>query len=165
MISERSVRFTMVKTLVSRVVARSSALHPGARGGAGGGAPRRTGQALVEFALIAPLLVLILGMIVDFGFGFSTAMDVVKTAESAALSGAGKNLPDSAVKSLTTALLRSHRLNPALATITVTHPIVESLDTVRVDIAYNFVPFTPPIQAALGPTYKLRFGAVYAKSL
>lgn len=40
-------------------------------------ANRRTGQALVELALTAPLLVMFLGVIIDFGLGFHTMINIL----------------------------------------------------------------------------------------
>lgn len=34
-------------------------------------------QALVELALVAPLLVIILGMIIDFGLGFHAMVNIM----------------------------------------------------------------------------------------
>lgn len=121
------------------------------------------GQALVEFALVCPLLVLILGMMIDLGLGYYTSGDLEKAAKDAASSGAAKNLDDPSVMSLVSATLRTYKLDPTRATITVSHPIIEGFNTVRVDITFAFVPLSPGVQAVTGPTLNLSAGAVYAK--
>lgn len=50
----------------------------------GRGTDRDRGASLVEFALVAPLLIAILFAIVDFGYGFSRMLDVRHGAREAA---------------------------------------------------------------------------------
>lgn len=124
---------------------------------------RQSGQALVEFALVAPLLVLLLGCVIDFGLGFHAMLDIVKTAQDAASRGASKNLDDPDVKAVAQAMLATYRLDIARATVTVTHPVIEGLNTVRVDVSYAFIPLSPGVQAVVGSVLDLKAGAVYAK--
>jgi Flp pilus assembly protein TadG len=61
-----------------------STLKPGL---SGRHSKRGRGQAMVEFALVIPMFLLILAAIIDFGFGFFDRMSVINAAREGARAG------------------------------------------------------------------------------
>jgi Flp pilus assembly protein TadG len=99
-----------------------------------GNGPRRRwasdrGAAAVEFALVIPILVLVLGGILDFGFIFSQQIALNNAARDAAragvvpdLSGAGLSCSDITTRLRTGITNGAVGLNSGSVTVTVTPP-------------------------------------------
>jgi Flp pilus assembly protein TadG len=124
----------------------------------------RTGQSLVEFALILPVLLLILMGVIDFG----RAIYAYNAVSNAAREGARTAIVDQSVSGGTYVAAQAAAeqatalgLNPAdTDEIEVTFPDPGGIGTcatpgvgctVRVEVHYAFEPLTPIIGNILGP--------------
>lgn len=99
-----------------------------------------TGQALVEFALVLPVMLLMLFALVDFGRGFYTWLVVTNAAREGARVGATqKPLTDIQQRILDSA----SGLDTADLTITVTNVQGPRGQPIVVDLSYDFGFVTP----------------------
>lgn len=94
--------------------------------------PGDRGAAAVEFALVIPVLVLVLGGILDFGFVFSQQIALNNAARDAAragvvpdLSGAGLSCSDIATRARTGLTNGAVGLDSGSVTVTVTAPTTD----------------------------------------
>lgn len=103
---------------------------------------RRTdaGQALVEFALVLPVMLLLLFALVDFGRGFYTWLVVTNAAREGARTGATQRpLTDIQQRVIDTA----SGLDTADLTITVTNVQGPRGEPIVVNLSYDFAFVTP----------------------
>jgi Flp pilus assembly protein TadG len=119
---------------------------------------RTSGQALVEFALLAPLLILIVMGIIEFGRLWMTMI----TLSGAAREGARVAVvtaPDvGAVEAAANRVLNAAGMGSATVTITGPDPDSNNEVTVRVEYTYNVI--TGSIIPGLGDTIQLARSAV-----
>ena len=109
--------------------------------GPGGG--RERGQSLVEFALSAPLLIVLLLGLADLGLGLNSYLTVVAGARDGARLGAEGGASDAQIVSLV--LKEAERLpasipatcNPGNEGVCVSHPTIDSDPAVKVEVCYN----------------------------
>ncbi|MEO8457789.1 MAG: TadE/TadG family type IV pilus assembly protein [Chloroflexota bacterium] len=101
---------------------------------------RELGQALVEFALIIPLFLLLVFAIVDFGMGFYSWITVTNAAREGARVGAvGADSATIQQRVRDTA----GSLNNSNLTITVTNAQGNSGEEVSVGVVYKYTMITP----------------------
>lgn len=93
----------------------------------GSGRGHERGASAVEFALVLPALILVLGAIIDFGFVFSqqiamntAARDAARSGVTSSLSGSGSTCSAVATKARDGAALGGIGLNKANVAVTVT---------------------------------------------
>jgi Flp pilus assembly protein TadG len=113
---------------------------------------RRGGSAAIEFALVGPLLILLLTGMVVYGGWFWLAQSVQSLASESARAAVG-GMDDAERRQLATAFVareaaRGSGLSPALITTTV----LSDAESVRVRIAYDA--HTHPILLLAGPLPK-----------
>jgi Flp pilus assembly protein TadG len=103
------------------------------------------GQGLVEFALILPVLLLIMLAILDFG----RAIYAYSVVSNCAREGAryASVAPDDTAGILNTARGAGIALDPAQLSVVVSQP---TSDTVRVSVRYSFALITPFVASATG---------------
>ena len=107
---------------------------------------RDSGQALVEFALVLPLLMLIILIFVEFGLGFARYNEVVNGAREGARLGAVGVLPDQ-IKARVIEKVPNVDLTPG--DITVSYPDVDGNgtvdpgDSVVVRVTFTYDTVTP----------------------
>ncbi len=110
------------------------------------------GQSLVEFALLIPILILILMAIVEFGFMFNTYITINNASREGARLG-------SLGGSDTEVALRVLEASPNLAsenfTIAVTPGVRNRGDMIRVNIQYDYQIITPIMSTVLSPLIDL----------
>lgn len=119
-------------------------------------------QALVEFALLSPLLILLLGAVIDFGLGLYAAINLAKAVQDATSASARANLTDLQAATLVKASLKSYGLDLDRTKITVSRPLVEGIASIKVRLEYAFVPVSPGVQSAVGTVIPIGVEAVYA---
>ena len=112
----------------------------------------REGSAAIEFALVAPMLVLLLAGMVVYGGWFWLAQSVQSLATESARAALG-GMDDAERRELATAFVareatRASGLDPALVTTTVT----SDAEAVRVSVAYDAQ--AHPILILAGPLPK-----------
>ncbi len=106
------------------------------------------GQSLVEFALVVPLVILILMAIIEFGFMFNAYITISNASrEGARLGALGSN--DTAV--VTRVVDTSVALDPAKIKVTITPTNRSRGDMIRVQVNYDYVLITPIISSILSP--------------
>ena len=108
---------------------------------------RETGQSLVEFALILPLVLSILFGIVEFGRGFQSWLAITNAAAYGARTGA-VGASSAEIDAATRDAAAS--LDPAALNVQVTNAQGASGDPVRVRATYD-LPMITPIFAVLVP--------------
>jgi Flp pilus assembly protein TadG len=123
---------------------------------------RRPGQALVELAFTAPLLVMILGVIIDFGLGFHTMVNIMKVLQDATPVAARAHSTDDELKTMASALMQQYGLSPARSTLTVSRRAIEGVSAVQLHVAYDYVPLSPCVQYSVGNHLRITWQAVYA---
>jgi Flp pilus assembly protein TadG len=116
---------------------------------------RERGQDLVEFALVLPVLLLILIAVLDFGraiYAYSVVancaregarLGIILADDDEGLSGADVDAIEVMVEETAVAI----SIDPSLLTINVTEPLP---DTVRVQVDYTFELLTPLVAKVLG---------------
>lgn len=106
------------------------------------------GQSLVEFALVVPLVILILMAIIEFGFMFNAYITISNASrEGARLGALGSN--DTAV--VTRVVDTSVALDPGKINVTITPANRSRGDMIRVQVNYDYVLITPIISSVLSP--------------
>jgi len=106
------------------------------------------GQSLVEFALVVPLVILILMAIIEFGFMFNAYITISNASrEGARLGALGSN--DTAV--VTRVVDTSVALDPSKISVIITPANRSRGDMIRVQVNYNYVLITPIISSVLSP--------------
>lgn len=130
--------------------------HPRPRGRLRAFRRDERGTALVEFALIAPLLFLLLFGIIDFGRALDYYNQVTQLAGQGARAAAVNRNPDgtgiTSGSSLQSQLVNNYTAQPQLKageTVCITHVPTVSGDYVQVKVSYPFQ-FLPLIGAAAG---------------
>jgi Flp pilus assembly protein TadG len=106
---------------------------------------QQRGQDLVEFALIIPLLLLLLFAIVDGGRAVYVYHVVANSAREGARFAAVGTRTEAEVASRV--LTYAVALDPARLSVTLGHP---TNDTVLVDVRYDFDLITPVVAQAMG---------------
>lgn len=115
------------------------------------------GHAIMKFALILPLLMLLLAGILDFGLIFSRYLTVAAAAREGARSAAlgGSDLTAiAAVKNV------AHSISPGQLVITVCPAVRESGNSVTVVVSSPVQTVTPFIGTYLAPNFAVRSEAV-----
>lgn len=118
----------------------------------------RRGQALVEFALVVPMLLLMLVGIIEFGRAWNMSQVVTDAARQGARTAAVLNPDPSAsvdsVRAVVAAALQSGNVNASTATVQVDNFQAGSNTPVTVTVAvpYQFVIFGP-VMALAGQTF------------
>lgn len=106
---------------------------------------RQQGQDIVEYALVLPLLILLLFGIVEFGFLFLTYNTVANAAREGARAGVIPSTSDAEIEAAARNLATG--LDPAELTITIQRP---SSNTVRVTTTYTASLLTGPLLGGSG---------------
>ncbi len=128
---------------------------------------RPAGQAMVEFALILPLVALLLFGIIQYGLIFNASMTLRHGAHYAARRAAlpGADLSSDAVKtdvcSVITPLLDCNRLQSPVVT---TNALVDNVRAVTVSLTYSMpilIPFVVP--QASGGTLTMHSSATFRR--
>jgi Flp pilus assembly protein TadG len=101
-----------------------------------------SGQTLVEFSLILPIMLLMLFALVDFGRGFYTWLVLTNAAREGARVGAVQQPIDVITAKVKDTASGLDTTDPPL-TITVTNPQGARGESVTVDLTYNFTFVTP----------------------
>lgn len=120
----------------------------------------RRGQALTEFALLLPILVLILSTILDFGMAMYTALNLNKVAQDAAMAAAYRASDDTTVQSLVSAMANDYGLSGVSAQVT--RPIVGGTSALQLTLSYTYQPISPAVKSALNGGVNIGALAVYA---
>jgi Flp pilus assembly protein TadG len=102
------------------------------------------GDGLVEFALILPVLMLVLMGIVDLGRGVYAYNVVANSAREGARYGVAS--PSDTIGMINAAKVSAVGLDPNRITVTINKP---TSDTLRVGVSYDFRLVTPLIAQAL----------------
>lgn len=136
--------------------------RPGSRSRASGdGSQRRTrhrwigrgqdGQNMVEFALVVPLIVLMLVGIVEFGRGMNAFITLSEAAREGARSGIYASATDTAIRTAVRGQAGATlgQLPDASITISPAEPRVSG-NLLSVTVDYAFVPATPIFGTILG---------------
>ncbi|MEX1253827.1 MAG: TadE/TadG family type IV pilus assembly protein [Dehalococcoidia bacterium] len=106
-------------------------------------ARRERGQNIVEFAIMAPLLFLLVFGIIDFGIGLHSWITVTNAAREGARLGA---VHASEAEIIAKVEESAHNVDPADLDITVTNEDPDGLSTgepVTVEVAYEYTLMTP----------------------
>jgi Flp pilus assembly protein TadG len=111
------------------------------------------GQSLVEFALLIPLLILILMAIIEFGFMFNAYITISNASrEGARLGSLGGS--DFAVQERVADT--TEHLNQSNMSVTVSPSSRSRGDMITVDVIYDYQLITPVISAILNPLIDLQ---------
>jgi len=121
----------------------------------------RRGQALTEFAFLAPVLVLILGTVLDFGLALYTDLNLNKIAQDAAFTAAHNALTDAGAQSLVATMASDYGLAPGAVTTTVSHPVVGGTSALQLDLSLSYRPISPGVLTAANGGITLNAFAVY----
>lgn len=106
------------------------------------------GQALVEFALILPILLILVMAILQFGMMLNSYL----TIENASREGARAGIVGSSDVEIKQLIIStSPRLNPQNLTVSITpdETVRKSGDTLTVNVSYNYEPIVPIISSLL----------------
>lgn len=110
------------------------------------GPPRERGQALVEFALLLPVILMVLFLVIDFGVGISRWIVVTNAAREAARLGASGE-PDSDVIKAKAVDTGAKLLTPDDVTVTYRdsdgNGDADRGDSVKVNTTYEYRLITP----------------------
>lgn len=101
---------------------------------------KERGQAMVEFALVLPVFMLLIFGIVDFGMGFHTWITVTNSAREGARLGAVRGTQAQIVQRVQDT---ADTLDAANMTVTVTNAGGDSGESVVVDVDYEYTLITP----------------------
>jgi Flp pilus assembly protein TadG len=117
------------------------------------------GQSLVEFALVLPLLLLLLLGIMEFGLMFSNKLTLVNAAREGARYGAVHNVDsDYIVKVKSKVKSAAVGLNISDTQI----DVVKASGNITVNVSYNFTVLDPITSAITGNSITLSSQAVMA---
>jgi Flp pilus assembly protein TadG len=124
------------------------------------GLRRRCGQSLVEFALVVPLLLLMVVGVIEFGRAWNMSQVVTDAARQGARTAAVLNsdlsVPVDSVIAVVNAALQSGNISPSTPGITIEVGNYQGgtgfPDTVRVAVPYQFMIFGP-VMALAGQTF------------
>ena len=106
------------------------------------------GQSLVEFALLVPILILILMAVIEFGFMFNTYITINNASrEGARLGSLGASDGEVALR----VLEASPNLPAENFTISITPGNRNRGDMIRVSIQYDYQIITPIMSTVLNP--------------
>lgn len=118
------------------------------------------GQALAEFAISLPIILIIVGISIDFGRVYYYDLAIRDAAFAAARYGGMNPSDDAGMKNAAVNAAPSGVLSTGA--VTVTAPVVTGCDGSRVSgcplqiaVTYNFSPITPFITALTGATITL----------
>lgn len=111
--------------------------------------PSSRGQALVEFALAFPLLLLLSFGILDFGRAMSAYIELAHTAREGARSGIYTSATDADIRNTVKAQAPLLGLADGDISISPTYPRTSG-DNLQVTITYNFNSFTPLVNSLWG---------------
>jgi Flp pilus assembly protein TadG len=121
------------------------------------------GQAMVEFALVLPIFMLLIFAIVDFGMGFHAYITVTNSAREGARLGAVRGTQAEILKRVQDT---SDTLDPSKMTVTVTNAGGAAGGSVVVDVDYDYTLITPLDNilglisgGSVGPTMKFSSSA------
>lgn len=115
------------------------------------------GQALVEFALVVPILLIIVMGIIEFGFMFNAYITISNASrEGARLGVLGGN--DAAV--VARVIETSPNLDDSRFTITITPGTRSRGDMLRVNVNYDYEVITPILSGFLTPLINLEVETV-----
>jgi len=106
------------------------------------------GQSLVEFALVVPLVILILMAIIEFGFMFNAYITITNASREGARLGA---LGSSDTSVVTRVVDTTVALDPTKISVTITPANRSRGDMIRVQVNYDYVLITPIISSILSP--------------
>ena len=112
------------------------------------------GAEIVELALVLPILMLVLGGIVDFGFLFKNYEVVTNAAREGARFAVVPTVTAGEVQTRVNLFLSAGGLVPANATVTVDHVTV-ALDSIRSVAAVRVHVLYPHTYMVLGPLMQL----------
>jgi len=114
----------------------------------------QTGQSLVEFALVLPILLLMLTGTIDLGRILFTYIALEDAAQEGAIYGAHESVPESNI----TARVRSSSNHAEVtgATVAIACSVTPSPGTIAVTTSYQLPLITPVISSILGGTVELR---------
>lgn len=121
------------------------------------------GQAMVEFALVLPVFMLLIFGIIDFGMGFHTWITVTNSAREGARLGAVRGTEAEIVQRVHDT---ADTLDAANMTVMVTNAGGDSGESVVVDVDYDYTLITPLDNilglisgGSVGPTMKFSSSA------
>jgi len=106
------------------------------------------GQSLVEFALVVPLVILILMAIIEFGFMFNAYITISNASREGARLGA---LGSSDTAVVTRVVDTSVALDPTKLSVAITPANRSRGDMIRVQVNYDYVLITPIVSSILSP--------------
>lgn len=107
--------------------------------------PRRvnSGQSLVEFSLVLPIILLIMVGVVDLGRAYFAYMTVVNVAQEGARYGAANPTAGANIDAHAQNEAQGSGINPAQLLVTHSFPNgCAAGQTIKVDVTYNFQFFT-----------------------
>lgn len=110
------------------------------------------GQSLVEFALVVPLVLMILMAIIEFGFMFNAYITISNASREGARLGTLGNDNFAIEARVITA---SPSLDPSKIDVTITPNSRSRGDMIRVQVNYDYVLITPIISNILSPLIKI----------
>ena len=116
---------------------------------------RTSGQALAEFAISLPIILLVVGITVDFGRAYYYDLSLRDAAFAAARYAGMNPLVDAPIKSAAVNAAPSGVLTTS--NVTITTPVVTGCDgsrasgcPLKISVSYVFSPMTPVITALTG---------------
>jgi Flp pilus assembly protein TadG len=121
------------------------------------------GQALVEFALILPVLLLMIIGIVEFARAWNIKQVITDAAREGARTAvvSDDDVGEDSVRTVISTALASGGVDPAAADVSIVPPIArpqpEGSTTVRIEVPFNFVFF--------GPIFNLYFSKPMTSSI
>ncbi|MBA3318609.1 MAG: pilus assembly protein [Gemmatimonadales bacterium] len=111
----------------------------------------RAGQAMVEFAMVLPLLLLLLVGLIEFGRAWNLHQVVTDASREGARNAVLPTVDEDSVKKVVKRALANAAVNPAAATIELDDTDVPGEPaTVEVQLPYEFVFFGPLMGWATG---------------
>lgn len=108
----------------------------------------KKGQAIVETALILPIIILILTGIIDFGLLFNNYL-VITNASREAARNAAIGATDSEIISLVESMTSTLDKSKLVTTISPNQALRKKGNEVSITVSYNNVMFTPVISSIL----------------